>query len=174
MSRNDLKEAERHLEMGNYVSAMELNKRAASNAYSFQLDDVLYQRGLILVHPRNPQRDYKQAEECFLKLVEGYPISPRREETKVWIALINEIMGRERRTQNVQSDVVTLQSLLKEKDQRLVTAQGRVKEKDQELITMQNQLQELQTELRELKGQIERLKEIDLGIDEKKRSSQSP
>jgi len=174
MSRNDLQEAERYLELGDYVSAMEMNERAASNAYSFQLDDVLYQRGLILVHPRNPQRDYKQAEESFLKLVEEHPTSSLREGTKVWIALINEIEKRERRIQNVQTEVGTLQDQLKKKDQQLVTVQGRIKEKDRELVTMQDQLQELQAELRELKGQIERLKEIDLGIDDKKRNAQSP
>ena len=174
MSQNDLEEAERYLELGNYVSAMEMNELAASNAYSFQLDDVLYQKGLILVHPRNPQRDYKQAEESFLKLIEEHPTSPLREETKVWIALINEIEKRGRRIQNVQSEVGILQGQLKEKDRQLATVQGRVKEKDQELVTMQDQLQKLQAELSELKGQIERLKEIDLGIDDKKRNAQSP
>jgi chromosome segregation ATPase len=151
-----------------------MNERAASNAYSFQLDDVLYQRGLIFAHPSNPQRDYKKAEESFLRIVEEHPQSPHSEEAKVWIALFNEMENLEMRVRNAQSEVGILQGQLEEKDQQLVAAKERVKLRDQELITMEDQLQKLQAELRELKGQIERLKEIDLGIDDKKRDAQSP
>jgi len=150
---------------------MEMNERAASNAYSFQLDEVLYQRGLIYVHPRNAQRDYKQAEESFLKLIDEHPTSPLREEAKAWIAIIKEIEKRERQIRNVQSEVSTLQDRIEEKDQQLVTVQGRFKEKGQELVTAQEELQKLQAELTELRGQIEKLKEIDLGIDTKKRET---
>ena len=171
MSLNDLEEAERYLELGDYVSAMEMNERAASNAYSFQMDEVLYQRGLIFVQPRNPQRDYKQGEESFLKLIREYPTSPLREEAKAWIAIIKETEKRERKIQNIQFEVSALQEELKEKKQQLDKAQGRLKEKDQELVTLQDQLQKLQAELKELRGQIEKLKEIDLGIDTIKREA---
>jgi peptidoglycan hydrolase CwlO-like protein len=171
MGQGDLEEAERYLELGDYVSAMEMNERAASNAYSFQMDEVLYQRGLIFVHPRNPQHDYRQGKESFLKLIGEYSTSPLRGEAKAWIAVIGEIEKWEKKIQNIQLKISALQEELNEKKQQLDKAQGSLKRKDQELVTLQDQLQKLQAELKELRGQIEKLKEIDLGIDTIKREA---
>lgn len=182
MGWNDLEEAERFLALENYVLAMEMNKRAASSAYSFQMDDILYQRGLILVHPRNPQRDDKQAKESFLKLVEKYPESSLREEADIWIAIINEIENKNKYVTTIQLETSPtrkeleekkqeLQNELKETKQQLDKTQDKLKEKDQELVSLQDQLQLLNAELKELRGQIEKLKEIDLGIDTIKREA---
>jgi hypothetical protein len=171
MSLNDLKEAERYLELGDYVSAMEMNERAALHVLSFQEDDVLYQRGLILVDPRNPRRDYKLGEESFLKLIGEYSNSPLKNEARAWVAVIEEIEKREVKIQSIQLEVSALREELKEKKDQLDKAQNGLKEKDQQLVALQDQLQESQVELKKLRGQIEKLKEIDLDIDTIKREA---
>jgi hypothetical protein len=171
MSLNDLKEAEQYLELGDYVSAMEMNERAALHVLSFQEDDVLYQRGLILVDPRNPRRDYKLGEESFLKLIGEYPTSPLKNEARAWVAVIEEIEKCEVKIQSIQLEVSALREGLKEKKDQLDKAQNGLKEKDQQLVALQDQLQESQVELKKLRGQIEKLKEIDLNIDTIKREA---
>ena len=156
------------------MSAMEMNERADLHVLSFQKDDVLYQRGLILVDPRNPRRDYKLGKESFLKLIGEYPTSPLRKEARAWVAVIEEIEKREVKIQSIQLEVSTLREELKvKKDEldKLDKAQNGLKEKDQQLLTLQDQLQESQAELKRLRGQIEQLKEIDLDIDTIKREA---
>jgi DNA repair exonuclease SbcCD ATPase subunit len=171
MSLNDLKEAERYLESGDYVSAMEMNERASLHVLSFQEDNVLYQRGLILVDPRNPRRDYKRGKESFLKLIGEYSTSPLRNEARAWVAVIEEIERDEVKIQSIQLEVSALREELEEKKHQLDEGQNSLKEKDEQLVTLQDQLQESQAELKKLRGQIEKLKEIDLNIDTIKREA---
>ncbi len=53
-------------------------------------DEALFKMGLSYAHPANPQRDYTKSLGFFKKLLNDFPESALAEQTKAWIAVLQE------------------------------------------------------------------------------------
>lgn len=108
-------------------------------------DRSLFHMGLIWTHPDNPQKNYGKALECFQRLVRDFSQSALSEEAVVWVGAINE----------------------------LIWCEGKIKDLEETLNASKKQLnaktKDLEETISALKKQLNALKEIDLGIEEKKR-----
>ena len=52
-------------------------------------DEALFNMGLIHVHYANPKRDIGQARIFFARLMEEFPESPRSEEARIWVGILD-------------------------------------------------------------------------------------
>jgi tetratricopeptide (TPR) repeat protein len=54
-------------------------------------DEALFDMGLVYAHPGNPKKDYRKSVDYFKRLLKEFPRSLFVEETKVWIAVLEDI-----------------------------------------------------------------------------------
>ena len=104
-------------------------------------DSALFHVGLIWAHPDNLQMDYKKSLTYFQQLVRDFPQSASRERARVWVYAISELIRSESKLKDLEKSVDYLKSRLKENDEKINA----------------------------LKKQLKKIKEIDIGIEEKKR-----
>ncbi len=124
---------------GDFESAKKKTKKVLNRFPHTHGSKALFQLGLIYANPKNPDADYRTSKKCF-----------------------SEFMQRsDFHKSDVKDEVVTINFLL----QKMID-----KENKKAKIDKQNlQIKKLEKEIIQLKDQIERLKEIDLGVEEKKR-----
>lgn len=73
-------------------------------------DEALYHMGMIHVHYGNPKRDYSKSLVFYRRLVKDYPQSPRIEQARLWIGMLQEV---ERLNQSLQKCQQTLEETKK-------------------------------------------------------------
>ncbi len=73
-------------------------------------DEALYYMGMIFVHSSNPKRDYSKSLAFYRRLVKDYPQSPRIEQARLWIGMLQEV---ERLNQSLQKCQQTLEETKK-------------------------------------------------------------
>jgi outer membrane protein assembly factor BamD (BamD/ComL family) len=90
-ARHYLHNSQKLLVQGDYEGALNENQEVLSLYPGTRLgDEALFNMGLICAHPGNPRKDHGRALNFFRRLVKDYPDSPRVEQAKVWIGLIEE------------------------------------------------------------------------------------
>lgn len=152
-----LEEADRQVADGDFTAALKSNEEALEAAPDMFGDRALYQMALTYVHPANPRPDYYESDRTLGKLILDYPQSPLMDEATVWRHVLKEIARRERKIGKLNETVAGLENAL----------QG----KEDEIGQLQDLIKKAQTEINDLRGKIERLKEVDLGLEEKKRKT---
>jgi hypothetical protein len=106
-------------------------------------DQALYAMGLAYAFPEYSDANYDTSLNLFKMLIKEYPESVYITEAKIWISIL----------------------------ERTVEKEKEVEEKNTKIELLENQLKAEDKKIRQLLNQIKRLKEIDLGIEEKKRNS---
>ena len=140
-SEDHLSNAGKLMGQGAYEEALQESKEALRIYPHSMGDRALHMIGLLYVHPENPNRDYETSLENFERLIDEFPESPLRNDTEIWIAVIQE-------SGTLQHGLVQANDMIEQKNKR---------------ISM------LERQIQELKDQIEKLKKVDLGIEERKR-----
>ncbi len=54
-------------------------------------DEALFDMALVFAHYANPKRDYRKSIGLFSRVVKEFPRSPRVEEAKIWIGVLESI-----------------------------------------------------------------------------------
>ena len=106
-------------------------------------DQALFQMGLIYISPGNANQDYHKSLQYFQRVGNEFPNSEIRGEADTWVFLLHKIIKKGKKIDQLNNKNRFFERALKEKEE----------------IT------------KNLKDQIEKLKEIDLGIEEKKRNT---
>jgi tetratricopeptide (TPR) repeat protein len=141
-----LDQAEKLISKGDYKGALKEHEEVLRLFPGVSPGDrALFHMGLIWAHPDNPQRNYNKALECLQRLVGDFPRSALREEARVLVGTIGE----------------------------LIWCEGKIKDLEETVNALKKQLnaktKDLEETVNALKKQLNALKEIDLGIEEKKR-----
>lgn len=108
-----------------------------------QGDQALYAMGLAYAFPEYPDANYQRSLNLFKTLIREYPESVFITQAKIWISIL----------------------------ERTIEKEKEVDEKNRKIDLLENQLKAEHKKIGELLNQIKSLKEIDLGIEEKKRKS---
>jgi hypothetical protein len=106
-------------------------------------DHALYIMGLIYADPEYLYAKYEISIHYFDRLIKEYPKSAFKNKAKIWIGLLNQNM-----------DYAKM-----------------VDKKNKHIALLKNELSSQKKQIDDLLNQIKQLKEIDLGIEEKKREA---
>lgn len=147
---------------GNFDAALAENERAKGSLYKTVGDWILLQRGIIYAHPRNPDRDYRQAMANFDALLEEFPKSLLRADTQVWRATVEHMETQENELTHCIDRSRLLQMTIAEQDEAIEGINTRLRYE-------RYRLRKSKKRVKELESQIDELKKIDLGIELKKR-----
>lgn len=149
---------------GNYQASLRESKEVLRLFPDSLGNQALFQMGLIYAHPENPNPDYQKALKCFQIVTDQSPKSSPENENGIWVSfhnksslkdeaciwasLLEKIVNDNKEINKSKEDIDLLEKTVKKKSRRI---------------------RNLQKHIRQLRIQIKRLKEIDLGIEEKKR-----
>jgi len=145
----NFRKADALMNRGQYAEALSEIRQIMTDGPKFLGDKALYRLGLIFTHDESNSRDIYHAREYFRSILTEYPESSLRENAKLWINIIDT-------RENDEKEIVRLKSgnnILKDN----------VEKREKEIILLNNRIAELE-------NQIENLKQIDLGIEQKKRN----
>ena len=89
LKNSHLRRGQQFLTQGNFEGALQENQEVLIRFPKKSPGDVaLFNMGLIHVHYTNPKRDIGQALHYFSRLVKEFPESPRMEEARIWISML--------------------------------------------------------------------------------------
>ncbi|HEX7503967.1 MAG TPA: tetratricopeptide repeat protein [Syntrophales bacterium] len=141
LARSDYWQADQYLADGNDSAAL-AQYRQITGLYPQASDEALFGIGCILANPKNPEKNYQKSLDALGQLVSEYPRSKYRVSAETLIALIGEVMTR---------------------DKVAPTLRKQVESSDKQVESLQKQVESLQQ-------QIEQMKEIDRSLEEKRRA----
>ena len=105
--------------------------------YPMEGDRVLFEMGMIHAHPRNDQKDYDKAAECFGKVIQDYPASLYRKDSEMMLFNITAVVARD--------DVIARkQAFIDAQQAKLQHVQQEVARKESEILALQKRIEELE------------------------------
>jgi len=97
--------AEKFLSKGDYEEALKEDEEVIRLFPGISPgDNALFHMGLIWAHPDNPQRNYKNSQ----RLIRDFPRSDLREEVRVWVGAMNELIWYEGKTKDLEETISAL------------------------------------------------------------------
>lgn len=106
------KEANDSFSKGNYDASLKKYQHIIEK-YPVVGDRVLFEMGIIHAYPRNNQKNYQKALECFQKLITDYPDSDYRKDSEMMIFSINNVTFKDETIAAQYAHIETLQQQLK-------------------------------------------------------------
>jgi tetratricopeptide (TPR) repeat protein len=152
-----------YLAQGEYGNALEENKKVISLAgRDVPVDEALFYMGLIYVYPANSARDYGKAMISFKRLIRDYPESPLVEQAKTIMGLLQEKDELDRTTEK-------LNHAIEEQKKRIDRLNNVAEEQKKTVDRLSNIIDEQKKTVDRLNGIIDELKQVDIGVEQKKR-----
>ena len=156
------------MDNGQYAAALAENKRLLADGPDSLKDRALYRIALIYTHNEDSLKDLLIARAYFSEVIKNYPDSTLKGRSKLWIQLIDKIESSQKEITKLRTDIADLKgendSLREEKD-------GLKGENDlfkNDIDQKEKRINLLEKKTAELEQQIENLKQIDLGLEQKK------
>jgi tetratricopeptide (TPR) repeat protein len=147
--KQDLAKARIFMFKGDYEASIKYNKKVLRQFPRTLGDQALFQMGLNYAHPENPNPDNQKSIECFQSIIDEFPKSSIRDEAGIWILFLQKTIENNKRFDNLR--------------------QQKNIENNKRLDNLRLKNENLLHQIENLKNQIKKLKEIDLGIEDKKR-----
>lgn len=107
-ARSAFEEANTLFSQGSYQAALCRYERIGEEHPSMR-DRVLFETGIVHAHPKNEQRDYQKATECFQRLIEECPRSPYRQNSETMIFTIKNVVLKDKTIAVQQAKIDALQ-----------------------------------------------------------------
>jgi tetratricopeptide (TPR) repeat protein len=107
---------------GSYTDSLDKYSEITEK-YPAKADRALFEMGFIHAHPKNPQKDYQKALECFQKLIKDYPGSEYRQNSEMMIFNIRNVALKDSTIAAQQAQIETLQHKVQGKENEIVTLQ---------------------------------------------------
>ena len=107
---------------GSYAASLDKYSEITEK-YPAKADRALFEMGFIHAHPKNQQKDYQKALECFQKLIKDYPGSEYRQNSKMMIFNIRNVALKDSTIAAQQVQIETLQHKVQGKEKEIVTLQ---------------------------------------------------
>ena len=107
---------------GSYTASLDKYSEIAEK-YPAKADRALFEMGILHAHPKNQQKDYQKALECFQKLIKDYPGSEYRQNSEMMIFNITNVALKDTTIAAQQVQIETLQHKVQGKEIEIVTLQ---------------------------------------------------
>lgn len=103
-AKPDFEQAEGLTKQGNYKAAADKYEQIISH-YPQSGDRALFQAGIVNILPRNKHKNYNKAENCFQRLINKYPKSGYRQQSELFISLINDLESKDKKISKLEQQV---------------------------------------------------------------------
>jgi flagellar biosynthesis chaperone FliJ len=167
----DLARARSLMSQGAFEASFRESQEVLRRYPQSQGDHALFQMGLIYLHPQNPNSDYQKSLLYFQRLKREFPDSQLRSEVEIWIFVLQKSLEKE-------EDIKALNEVWNLKEKEITKKKQEINQLRNQVESLQNQIKslrrqtgELDQQIKDLQKQIKQLKEIDLGIEEKRRDA---
>ena len=157
------------MRQGKYVASLKLFEKTLKEYPETHGDQALYRIGLIYIYPENPDQDYDKSLEAFQKLLKGYPISDLRQESVIFVSLLQQIAANEKQIKRLKIKNEFEQKIKLERCKSLDKLQNNVAIIESREEELNKQIEQLKEQIEQYKKQIEEFKKVDMEIEKKKR-----
>jgi len=130
--RSTFKEANDLFNQGSYNASLDKYEQIVAK-YPARGDRVLFEMGIIYAYPKNEQKDYQKAVECFQKLIKDYPESGYRQDSEMMIFTINNVAIKDKTISLQQAQIEALQQELESRGNEAVALQKKIEALEQEV-----------------------------------------
>lgn len=130
--RSTFKEANDLFNRGSYNASLDKYEQIAAK-YPARGDRVLFEMGIVHAYPKNEQKDYQKALECFQKLIQDYPESGYRQDSEMMIFTISNVAIKDKTIATQQAQIETLQQELESRGKEAVALQKKIEALEQEV-----------------------------------------
>ena len=167
----DLVRARSLMSQGLFEASLRESQEVLRRYPQSQGDHALFLMGIIYAHPQNPNADYQKSLGYFQRLKKEFPGSDLKAEAEIWISVLQKSLEKE-------EDIKALNEARNLKEKEISSRKQEINRLRIQVESLQNQrkvlqrlIGELDQQVRDLQKQIKQLKEIDLGIEEKRRDA---
>ncbi len=137
-ARSTFMEANDLFNQGSYSASLDKYEQLVAK-YPARGDRVLFEMGIIYAYPKNEQKDYQKALECFQKLIKEYPESAYRQNSETMIFSINNGVIKDKTIALHQAQIETLHQELESKGNEAVALQKKIDALEQEVRNKENE-----------------------------------
>jgi tetratricopeptide (TPR) repeat protein len=106
-ARSTFDKANELFSRGSYQASLDTYGQIGEK-YPTTKDRVLFETGVIYAYPKNEQKDYQKALECFQSLVKDHPESAYRPDSEMMIFYITNVIIKDRTIATQQAQIETL------------------------------------------------------------------
>jgi tetratricopeptide (TPR) repeat protein len=132
-AKSTLEEANNLFNQGCYQAS--LDKYVQSSAkHPAQGDRILFEMGIIYAYPKNEQKDYQKALECFQKLIKEYPASEYRQNSEMMIFSLTNVAIKDQTIARQQTQLKTLRQEVTRKENEICSLQKKVEALEKRLF----------------------------------------
>ena len=148
---------------GDFSGSLKEYQRVQSLAQQTSPSDAAsFNIALIYADPRNPQRDNQKAMGAFQGLMARYPESPWVDQSRIWIAALEDLARTKREIEESKLEV--------EKSRQVIEQLRREMEKSKQLLDQSKQeTEKLKQEIEKSKQVLEKSRQVDIEIEQKRR-----
>lgn len=154
---------------GKYKTSLMLFEETLQKYPETHGDQALFRIGLIYIHPENPDRDYKKSLEAFQRLLKDYPITDLRQESVIFVSILQQIAENEKQIERLKVKYELEQKIKSERNKRIYKLQDNAASLENREEELSKQIKQLKEQIDEYKKQIEEFKKVDMEIEKKKR-----
>ena len=129
-------EANNLFHQGSHAAALDKYSEITEK-YPAKADMALFEMGIIHAHPKNPQKDYQKALECFQKLIKEYPESEYRQNSEMMIFNIRNVALKDTTIAAQQAQIETLQRKVQGKENEIATLQKTIEEFEKKMEALE-------------------------------------
>jgi tetratricopeptide (TPR) repeat protein len=132
-ARPDFQEANLFFSQGNYRGSLDRYAQMLDK-YPSAADRVLFEMGIIHAHPKNEQKDYGKALECFDKVITDDPESSYRKDSEMMTFYISNGIVKDNVISAKQSQIEALRRELKERDHEIAGLHAQIEALEQKFF----------------------------------------
>ena len=139
-------------------------------------DAASFNIALISADPRNPQRDNQKAIGAFQGVIARYPDSPWADQSKTWIATLEELGRARREIEESKRELEKSTQVMEQSRRELEKSKQLVEQSKREMQTSKQTVEQLKQEIEKFKQEIEKSKQtleksrqVDIEIEQKRR-----
>jgi len=133
-AKTTFEEADGLFDQGNYRASLNKYEQILGK-YPTEGDRVLFEMGIVYSHPKNDNKDYQKALECFQKLIKDYPGSEYRQNSEMMIFSINNVAIKDRTISAQQTQIEALRLEIEGKEEEIVGQQKMIDGLEQKVFS---------------------------------------
>lgn len=102
-------------------------------------DRVFFEMGIIYAHPKNDQKSYRKALECFREIISEYPDSEYRRDSQMMMLQIQNVIIKDKLIAEQQSQIESYRLGINAQEKEITYLQKKIKSLEQKLFELRTE-----------------------------------